>query len=327
MRMTSWKKSRPRLLCMLLAATIIVAVSPRESRCGSPKMDSWRRSGPIAIDGVNTEWDGHTLYLDEVRVVLGAANDDENLYLSLMSADRGVMRQILMSGLTIWVDAGNGKKKSFGIKLPFSMNGGMWRHRGEFRPGEGAKPTDENAGGGTEQGQDRRSGRPPMDEAMIQQHFANRIDSLGSFDIIDPARGGTHEVLISDSSDVHVKTGFNKGAFIFELAIPLHRSETQPYALDVDPGATIAIGLDSPEVNMEEFMERRRGTGTEGEGQGGGERPGGGWGGRPPGGGGTPPGGGMQGGQMGGGMGGGPGGMRVQLEPIDTWVTVKLASH
>jgi hypothetical protein len=294
---------------LLVSASLVCAGG------GSKEFDSWWRSEAISIDGVNTEWNDHTFYLENPGMVIGAANDDEYLYLSLMSADRGVMRQMMTAGLTIWVDAANDKKKDFGFRFSFDR-----RDRNPEAEKE-SRPQDVNPGEARNRPQS--GGFMPggsMDEAEIQKRFAARIDSLKLFEIIGPDATGARLVHTSESLGVEVKTGFKNGAFVYELKIPLHSGSGRAYAVGAAPGKKIAIGLESPKVTMEELMNRR----------GGGDRPGGGMGGRMPSGGGgrMPPGGGRSGGPGGSPGGGRPGaGSFEELNPFNVWVTVTLATR
>ena len=95
------------------------------------------------------------------------------------------------------------------------------------------------------------------------------------------------------------------GLLVYELKVPLRSDEEHPYAIGSNAGNTIGVGLEIPEVDMDEMRSAMKG-------QMGGQ-------------GGMPPGGGM------GGMGGGGGmGRRGYQKPkipngLDVWSSLKLA--
>jgi hypothetical protein len=130
---------------------------------------------------------------------------------------------------------------------------------------------------------------------------------------------------------VEVVAGSREGTLVFEFKIPLLGSTIGPsYDLDLKPGATIGLGIETPK------FERPAGgrDGRGGPGGDGGGVPGGGGGGRGGIGGGIGGGaGGMGRGGMGGGRPGGPGGggppgdmeRGQNAKPIKAWLKVRLA--
>jgi hypothetical protein len=247
-----------------------------------------RTGDTIAIDGVNQEWSGKLVPIKDTQVSMAFYNDDQFLYLCLTTSDRATRSQIQRQGLSLWFDADGGKKKAFGLEFPLGMRGmTVVERRGDTgEPGLAQRPLD-------------------ADQERIG--------------ILTSGKSTERESLrLEEAGRIQAKIGDDNGVLVYEMKVPLRKSDAAPYAIGAKPGGIIGIGLQTPE-----FQWRDGGSGT-----GGGEgRPGGGGGGSWGGMGGR---GGMGGGGMGGGRGrGGEAGMRGRGEmpkPLKHWTTVELAA-
>ena len=92
--------------------------------CTKLELTSQWRDGLVAIDGENREWTGATTYLEDNNAAIGLLNDEEYLYVSLLTMDRMLQNQIMRAGFTLWFDPNGGKDKTFGIRFPLGMNSG-----------------------------------------------------------------------------------------------------------------------------------------------------------------------------------------------------------
>lgn len=89
--------------------------------CTANKVASQWRNGNFIADGSDNEWQVAPQYYDEKqRLAIRVTNDAEALYLSIATSDESIKRQLLMAGLTIWLDPKGGKDRIFGIHLPGS---------------------------------------------------------------------------------------------------------------------------------------------------------------------------------------------------------------
>jgi hypothetical protein len=97
-----------------LAALALACASP-------PQLDSRWPAPAIAVDGAYTEWSGRLVRIDGERsVALGAANDDQNLYLCMVTRDLDVQTLIERLGFTLWIDPKGGTAKQIGFRVaPF----------------------------------------------------------------------------------------------------------------------------------------------------------------------------------------------------------------
>jgi hypothetical protein len=248
----------------------------------------WRGDRPIAIDGVNQEWEGLLVPMKDAPVSIGFSNDDQYLYFCLTTSDRAQRGQIMRQGLIVWIDQQGGKKKSFGIEFPV----GTPRAYVVDRSGD----TGEARGG----------------QAQPLPANQDRLVVLG------PDKNDRHDLAFDEAPGIEAKIGESTGVLVYEMRVPLAKSDIQPYAIGAKPDAMIGVGLETPEIDRS-AMRPGGGGGEGGGGYGGRGGGGGGFGGR---------GGGMGGrggyGGRGGGMGGGGRGFEMP-KPLKLWSVVQLA--
>ena len=278
---------------LFVAAALIVAAFLSSvtlaARSKKPDMAShWRGETIIVIDGVNQEWQGRLTPVKDVPASIGFYNDDEFLYFCLTTSDRAVRAQILRQGLIVWVDQGGGKKKSFGVEFPVSVPGAYVVERS----------------GDTGEAVPRQ--RQPM------QANQDRLVILG------PGKDDRNDLAFEEAPGIQAKIGESTGVLVYEMRMPLAKTDKQPYAVGAKPDAIVGVGLETPAMD---HTMRPAGGGEGGRGGGFGGR-GGGYGGRGGGGGGY--GGGGYGG--GGGRGGYGRGAQDMAKPMKVWSTVQLVT-
>jgi hypothetical protein len=278
-----------------------------------PLTSYWKKS-EIVVDGKQNEWQGSLYDLKKINVTVGVRNDADNLYLCFISYDQNLRRQIMSGGFTVWFDPSGGTEEQYGIKFPVG------------RP-KGARPQmpDKNSDGGNNPPRDvgDEDNLPPMpgnddpssldrsrsdDKTMpILQQVSRELQFLG------PEEKDIQQATTLELKTMKVQLGISQKAFVYELQIPLKKTNDFPFTLTPgDNNNVIGIGF-----KTEENPVSKPGGGSGG--------PGGGQGGPPPGGG--------RGGPPGGGQGGPPsGGGRDRKdsnssEPIDIWIKATLAHN
>ena len=138
-------------------------------------------------------------------------------------------------GLTAWFDPDGTKEKIFGIHCPLGVHDGRI-----LKPtGRGIK-TDE-----------------PF-EKMIQ-------DTQNELEISGSAHDYPIKLSLPDaeSAGINCKLGISKGILVYELKVPLARSEQHPYAVGTEAGKTIVIGFEMGKPdrqNMKESMPVKKDT-------------------------------------------------------------------
>ena len=241
--------------------------------CGSSaRVESRYAASPVAIDADASDWTGAiTPVKGRHGLALGVRNDSQNLYVAVVATDEALARQFARGGLTLWLDAGGGTAKTQGVRFPL---GGAARAGGPppgtERPAEAAQPAFD--------------------------HLALLVSGATAEDV-QPATGGP----------VEAAARLDGGQFVYEARVPLQGSG---FAVGAQPGATIGVGLATPERGADRPQGERAGRRSGGPGGG---RPGG------------PPPVGAQGRPGGGPPGDRPAGERP--EPLVVWTRVALASR
>jgi hypothetical protein len=215
----------------------------------------------------------------------------------------------MSGGFTVWFDPSGGTDEQYGIKFPVG------------RPkGSRAQMPDKNSGGGNNPPTDMGNGdnAPPMpgnnNSASVSQGGKDDkmmpmlLNAQRELQFLGPEEKDVQQASTLELKTVKVQIGMTQKAFVYELQVPLHRTEDFPFALaPTDKKNVLGIGFKTEET--ESFSGGPRGGGPGGGGPGGGGPRGGGPGGGGPG-------------------GGGRSGKDSNLsEPIDIWAKVTLARN
>jgi H/ACA ribonucleoprotein complex subunit 1 len=323
------RPTRPPALFLAGALLAWIAVFITSISLGAAQkaklMSEWPKT-PVVIDGKDTEWPMLVSIEKDVHLSIAVKNDDQTLYIALITSDAVTALQTLNEGLIVWMDAEGGTKKRFGFRYPVGRPAGsQGGNRGRYASGGGERGGQGQTG--EQQGQGGREagyvGPPPDPEAIWNRAASD--GRLMTAELLGPEKDQVRTLMLDASPSIRAKIGHAEGMMVYELAIPLATSPESPDGLGVRPGAIIGIGLETPERKAETSGSGGRGGGGYGGGMGG--RGGGGYGG----------GGGRGGGGYGGGMGGRGGGgyggegassgsFGQQAKPVKAWTTVQLAT-
>jgi len=243
-------------------------------RCGNYKLElnsDWR-DREITVDGKNADWLGAMMYFEEDNISVGLLNDENFFYICLIAEDQFIRAQVMRQGFTLWFDPDGGKKKTFGIKYPLGMQAsGLPR---------GMRRDEQNLE------RSREVPRRPMNE----------------LEILGPGKDEVKKMPIEETKGIDISIEFSSGMLVYELKVPLNKSEQHPYAIGAEAGNSVGIGLETSKMERQEMMREMSG------GRGGGG-----------------PTGGMRRGAGGRGM---PGGRRPRMpQPLKIWAVVQLASN
>lgn len=273
--------------------------------CNGDKIQNQWADREIAIDGKYADWEGIAQYtLEDQNLVMGVANDANNLYLMFRGNDEQIARRIQMMGVTVWVDKENKKQKNYGINYTGSTDIHV-SHRPKIesddrRLGE----IDEQR---TKEVEDRM--------AKMRDRRRDNLPGPGRIFIIEGDQK-TERSEIALEGPV-AGSAYDNGVFCFEFKLPI--------PLGVKNGKELKLGLELGGMSKEDRNAMRKEMGGmrgDGELPDRGESPDGDMGGRPGGRGGRP-----------GGMGGRPGCMRggegltgaAGFEKQEVWFTIVLA--
>lgn len=272
------KTSKRALLIypLTVISVLVLAIS-----CKAAKFDSVWKDRDIIIDGMQFDWENALSNLQDDKVNIGIMNDDKYLYVCLVPLDETIIRQAMGLGFTVWIESPGNKKGKFGIHYPIGFRG---EGPDDFRD---------------------------MNQRPNPEEFRKMAEnSLNEFQIIKADKKDTVTQSVDNVSGLEVRIGARNERMVYEMRIPLHRTDEDPYAANTEAGGKVKLHFETGEFKRPA-----------------GQRPGG-FGGPPEGGigdggGGMPPGGG------GGGMGGSrPGAMRGGFErpqPLNLKLDIKLA--
>jgi hypothetical protein len=183
----------------------------------------------VVIDGKTEDWQGDLFVAEGERIELGFLNDRENLYVCLLTTDNFVRAQILTQGLTVWFDPKGKTDKVFGIKFPVGLP-----------PGERKLPLGDNP-----EGPDLENlPKVPMTEMEIIRSEKEPVQKLN----------------VAEAQGIEVKVVPSSGLIVYELKIPLVKTEQHPIAVGVEPGKTVGIGFETPKFDLSQMPRRRGGT-------------------------------------------------------------------
>jgi len=212
------------------------------------------------IDGKAEEWDNLTSIKNE-NLAFGVRNDENYIYVAMVTGDRSKIMRILTGGLQIWLVPDDADNK-LGIQYPAKPDPDQMRKFFEERRSRGETPDSRQPGE-----------RPDFMAAQTKIGILNDNEWL-------------IEEYAADGNTYQGKMTMERDKFSYEIRIPVGINLKSPEGLKAKPGEKIKI-----EVSTGEFTP----GGIDGPPSGGGEPPMGG-GGMPPMGGG----GGRRGGGMGG---------------------------
>lgn len=260
----------------------------------SMSMISEFNNNTITVDGDSKDWQGNLFKLKDTNIGVGVKNDNENVYLCLVSGDRDANRQIMMNGLYIWFDEKGGTKKRIGIKYPIGNTPSDFRQTEQTR-----QKFDEN-----------------QLTTLVKPEFEFYHGEEDK--VICPIHQNEKQI------DLEFANGHDK--MIYELKVPFSAILKKTTLETIKKlGIGVVVGeMESPDMNGES-------SGFEGGGPSGGMGggPGGGGMGGPPGGMSGGMGGGPGGGSggPGGGMSGGPNMESSQSNQIKKWLKVELSKN
>ena len=290
-----------------LCAGATASIALLMSGCGKPELVSqWRGGRVVVIDGDDGEWQNARHLLENENLVYGIFNDAKYLYLYFNLSDRTRQMQIARSGLTVWLDGGGGKRKTFGVRYPLAMT---QDDMPEGRPGFSG-----GGRGGRSDGR-FRGGGPSGDPAQLAR-LMEKLVARHDFEILGPFEDQRARSSGLNTAGIEVAASWSNGRLVYELKVPLARGDDYVYAVGARADKPLGLGLEARMTYIGAGMGMGRRVEIGGmdsgvrRGAGGGMRRG--------------PGGGMRRGP-GGGRSGWPGGS-FQPEPLELWAKLRLAA-
>jgi hypothetical protein len=232
-------------------ANIVPVVLILLAGCGSLKLSSHWRDVNTVIDGKSTGWFSVRTPIDGDRTSVAIVNDDENLYIGLVTISPALQRTVTREGLVVWFDNEGGDTKKFGIRYPLPSG----------------KPT---RGPGEEGGDELPLGMLPR-----------RDDSGLASNELEILQGGEdrgRRMTKMEAGGIELRYHFLLDTLFYELKIPLSESGVHPFAVGAKPGTVLGVGIEtaawraSDSPRQEGGARPDRGSGGRRGGVGGGGR-------------------------------------------------------
>jgi len=105
------------LLLSTLCLTMLMMACEEEAKIQS----SWR-DREVRVDGKDHEWQGSPQYYDEdTRSVISILNDENHVFILLSANKPEIQKQILIQGLTLWLEKDGEKKRKIGVHFPVGI--------------------------------------------------------------------------------------------------------------------------------------------------------------------------------------------------------------
>jgi hypothetical protein len=166
---------------------------------------------PITLDGSNADWPENPQYFDEdSRVRVSLMNDDDNLYIRLLSRNQTTKMMFLRAGFTVWLDDAGNTRKKFGVQFPLARQNQMQGNITDHKP------------------------RNDMGE-MLE-------DSLYSLAILS-GPGETRQTMPTTKAaemGIYARLEIQQGYLVYELKVPFTASEDNK---------TISVGFETGKID------------------------------------------------------------------------------
>jgi len=241
-----------KLYITLLSFTCLLFI---DGCSGSINVVSSTNEGNTVIDGNTSEWKNLSPLKNE-NIAFGFSNDNQYLYIAMVTNDRSKIMKIITGGLEIWLEPDDADAK-IGIRYPERPD-----------PAEMMKLREQNRN--MQNGGENTS--PP--QLLSLQSTLTILSEEGNELKQFPVDGNTYK------ADIKIE----KGSFCYELRIPIGESIASPEGLKTKSGDKIGIEFITGDP-FREMMRRRNenmgsnmpppSDGHEGRGPGGPGGPGG----------------------------------------------------
>jgi len=179
--------------------------------CGMQEIPSHWRDRPILIDGKDSEWGGLMKALDDAGNSAAIVNDSNFVYVSLVTANHDLQRQVLRRGIIVWFDREGGKDKKFGVHYPLGIV-----------PGER----------GSDAGQ-----------SFAQPSMGGAGDEL---EIYTAGEDQYTRMTMAQTGGIDIRFNLAHDTLVYEMRVPLFDDGHHPFAIGASAGIVIGIGFETP---------------------------------------------------------------------------------
>lgn len=233
------------------------------SGCSAVELYSDWSNRKITIDGKYSDWPNmQTYYSEKEKIVINLLNDNEYLYICLITRNRQIEVNLMEKGLVAWFDHTAKKNKTLGIRFPIGLK----------RIGATLDEEHKDVTSDWEDQQDKSGMIDRQKERLRDRNFIKHLQEVeelqGRLEIITPVldkkkehipgKKGEHPKVFPEDkpndfslediakSGIEAKLGQENDYFVYELKVPLIKSAEHAYAVEAVPGQLIGLGLEIP---------------------------------------------------------------------------------
>ena len=225
-----------RPACLLMVVLVVL------SR-GGASLESKALDRPITVDGKAEDWRDSLTYFKDAGIAVGAFNDQKDLYVCVTSWNQEISLEAMNQGLTVWFSPGGAAEKRFGIEYPLLQD---------------------------RLGHDRQGAKEQGDPLFAEQGTVSHVALRG------PGVNDRRILAVPDVPGLEVTAAAVNGALVYELKVPLVKSDLYPYAVGASAGGAVDVLFETTSIQALPVSPgdagRARGGGMGGRGGGGSRR-------------------------------------------------------
>lgn len=254
-------------ILLISVSTIFSCSSSRHSK--TKRLPGTWQASAITIDGSDKDWPSpYPEYDDKAQVGYAVSNDKENIYITVETGDPATQLKILREGLTVWIDRTAGKEEVTAINYPIPV--------AQTEQQEPRQRTSNKGNGQGQQGlgsdwqQRRRMELEDKVRAALNKAKEYSLQGFKSCNLQFP-------IMEMDTCGIVVRVGLDStNELIWEAKIPFRSFYFKPQITRADKGKPISVCFET--IGMKRPAGQGGGGGNNGY-NGGGFRPGIGFGG------------------------------------------------
>jgi hypothetical protein len=206
--------------------------------CGGTEVLSHRMQQGSLVETSAASWSGVTPLSSKNHYFLSLAHDSDALFVRLSFTQEGMQRQVMRSGLVLWVDPKGGTAKTLGIHYPLAKEPGI-------------------------------SGESEFDRSLPEIGGRNGSSSSPGgleMEILGPDGKSKERMLVSQGDGIRVSLNRTAEEFTYTARLPFARFPELAEGASSSAGRTLGLGV---ELNPATPSGRKPGAGMRGEGSGG----------------------------------------------------------
>lgn len=230
------------MIKLINANLIIVLIIISVISCADLELKSKWNEKNILIDGGKQDWEGNLNYFEDEKVAIGISNDDDNIYLCLVTSDRSKVMKILNNGFTIWFESPNNDLNNFGIQYPIKNDFGD--KMGNFQQSQNRNEFDQINNIPQNDGK--------FENRLIEKFKAEQDEIL----IVDDENFPLNVYKLKNDSGLEVFVNIEQNQLVYELRIPYAQNIKNKIYYDAEPNDEINLRFASGEIEKHDFIDR-----------------------------------------------------------------------